>query len=172
MMTVATGADIAAMDMAITDTVITAGKRAIGGNVAAGAIIGGLVGAVAGSEVGKNNVNCRTYHDSVPSHGYRGDPSIAPPTRQPWSTQSSRTYPVAQPRYESRTYPAPVPQPRQTTQWPEYGTDRLYGERQPCETLTRVTRLPDGREIREQVQDCNQGEVYYERNGRRLEGGY
>ena len=142
------------------------------GNVAAGAIIGGLLGAVAGSEVGKNNVNCRTYDDSVPSHGYRGDPSIAPPTRQPWPEQT-RTYPISEPRHDTRsvrTYPAPAP--RTQSDWPEYGNDRLYGERQPCETLTRVTRLPDGREIREQVQNCNQGEVYYERNGRRVEGGF
>ncbi len=142
------------------------------GNVAAGAIIGGLIGAVAGSEVGKKNVNCRTYHDSIPLHGYRGDPSIAPPTRQPWPEQT-RSYPVSQPTTAPRsvrTYPAP---PRSQTEFPDYGrSDDLYGGRQQCETLTRVTRLPDGREIREQVQDCDQGEVYYERNGRRVQGGY
>ena len=96
-------------------------KKSNSGNVAAGAIIGGLLGAVAGSEVGKSNVNCRTYHDSVPSRGYRGDPSIAPPTRQPWPEQT-RSYPVSQPRYEtrpSRTYPAPA-QGRRThsDEWP------------------------------------------------------
>ena len=145
------------------------------GNVAAGAIIGGLLGAVAGSEVGKNNVNCRTYHDSVATRGYRGDPSVAPPTRQPWPSQPAQHYPVSQPRTDTRpvrTYPAPTPQPRTQTEWPEYGDGDLYGGREPCETLTRVTSLPDGREIREQVQNCEQGEVYYERNGRRLEGGF
>ena len=150
-------------------------KNSNSGNVAAGAVIGGLLGAVAGSEVGKNNVNCRTYHDSIPSRGYRGyqgDPSIAPPTRQPWPEQT-RSYPVSQPSSDNRairSYPAPAQRPQ--ANWPEYESDDLYGGREPCETLTRVTRLPDGREIREQVQNCNQGEVYYERNGRRLESGF
>lgn len=150
------------------------------GRVAAGAVIGGLVGAVAGSQIGKSNVKCNNYHDSVSTRGYRGDPSIAPPTRQAWpSTTQSRTYPVSQPTtvYRTtqpttttrtvRTYPAPAPQPQ-----PVYRNDDLYGGREACETLTRVTRLPDGREIREQVQDCDQGDVWYERNGQRVQGGY
>ena len=142
------------------------------GKVAAGAVIGGLLGAVAGSEVGKNNIKCRPYHDSINTRGYRGDPSIAPPTRQPWPEQT-RSYPVSQQNTVNRSpLSYPDPSPSQQTQWPEYGTDQLYGNPQPCETLTRVTRLPDGREIREQVQNCNQGEVYYERNGRRVEGGF
>ena len=140
------------------------------GNVAAGAIVGGLIGAVAGSEIGKSNVNCRTYHDSVQTtHGYRGDPTIAPPTRQPWPEPTS-SYPVSQPVSVQRTYPAP--QNEQPADWPVYGGDELYGASQPCETLTRVTRLPDGREIREAVQNCKQGDVWYEKDGRRVQGGY
>lgn len=150
------------------------------GNVAAGAIVGGLLGAVAGSEVGKRNVKCRTYHDNVQTRGYRGDPSIAPPTRHAWPEQTG-SYPVAQPApvYRQsqptttrtvRTYPEPTPQPQTRA----YRNDDLYGgERSlPCESVTRVTRLPDGRQIREEVQDCQTGEVWYERDGQRVQGGY
>lgn len=154
------------------------GNNSNSGKVAAGAIIGGLVGAVAGSQVGKNNVKCNSYHDSANTRGYRGDPSIAPPTRQPWPSSQTRSYPVSQPTtvYRTtqpttstrtvRTYPAPT----QTTR--VYRNDDLYGGREQCEMLTRVTRLPDGREIREQVQDCDQGDVWYEKNGQRVQGGY
>jgi len=153
-------------------------KNGNSGQVAAGAVIGGLLGAVAGSEVGKRNVNCRTYHDSVQSRGYRGDPSIAPPTRQAWPTQT-QTYPVSQPRTTTRTVrtypaPAPVPAPQPQRQTRVYRDDDLYGGEQsiPCEPVTRVTRLPDGRQIREEVQECQTGEVWYERDGERVEGYY
>ena len=145
------------------------GRSNNSGRVAAGAVIGGLVGAVAGSQVGKSSVKCNTYHSSVNTSGYRGDPSIAAPTRQPWTSTQTQSYPVSQPTTTTRTVRT-IPAPTQPTQ--VYRNDDLRGGRQSCETLTRVTRLPDGREIREQVQDCQQGEVYYERDGRRVQGGF
>ena len=144
-------------------------RRDNSGRVATGAVLGGVLGAFAGSEVGRRNVKCNTYQSNV-NQGYRGHPNVAPPTR----TYQTQTYPVQQPTtvYRQptttrtvRTVPAPQP---------VYRNDELYGGSQsiPCENITRVTRLPDGRLIREEVQDCQQGEVWYERDGQRVQGFY
>jgi hypothetical protein len=63
------------------------------------------------------------------------------------------------PRYAG--YPAPNPRDRNLNrQWTEYrndgyGSSYSSGQAQ-CETVTRVTRLPDGRELREPVQACRE----------------
>ena len=132
-------------------------------NVAAGVIIGGLLGAVAGSEVGRQNSDCQPYHDSI-HRNYQYAPGVAPPSRHaPAITQSETIYRAGEAR-QIRSYPARSEE--------VYREEDLYGGLETCETLTRVTRLPDGREIREQVQDCDAGEVFYERDGERVQGGY
>ena len=104
-----------------------------------GRILGAVVGAVAGSEVGRRNVDCNT--------AYYG-PSEPP--------VYDATY-----RYEDRLPPPQDHRRRNVVnEWPARDDD-LYGASddaaiRQCQTVSRVTYLPDGREIHEPATACRE----------------
>lgn len=132
------------------------------GDEIAGALIGGLLGAVVGSEIAGSNTDCRT----VASRSHYRDLNVAPPTRQAfgssqaYNVNASPNYsytPNTQPVYETddeTLYGAPATPPEQPiriTRSPGQAAP-LYGAQ--CQTVQRETRLPDGAVVREPVRVC------------------
>lgn len=111
------------------------------GEVAAGAILGAVVGGLAGSELAKSSVNCDTQ--------WKYD--VPPPTRSAYGPgwESSPQRVSAETRY-------PYPQE------PLHGGPGSDESIRDCEEVWRETRMPDGRVIREPVLACRDGEVRYE----------
>ena len=112
------------------------------GEVAAGVILGALVGGLAGSELAKNSVNCDTQwkYDDVP-----------PPTRSAYGPGwGNAPQPVSAPaRYGDRDQPL-------------HGGPQGDGAIRDCEEVWRETRLPDGRVVREQVMACRSTDGSYD----------
>ncbi len=108
------------------------------GEVAAGAILGAVVGGLAGSQLAKSTVNCDTQ--------WKYD--VPPPTRSAhgpgWESGPQRV--------SARTqYPFP--------EEPLYGGTSGQTVGQDCERVWRETRMPDGRVVREQVMACRDGQI-------------
>lgn len=111
------------------------------GDQVAGIVIGALVGGLAGSELaGAASGDCEPWRYA----------DVPPPTRQAYGYG----------------WEGPV-EVRSTGGY----SDNLYGGQatarddsrvRDCELVWRETRLPDGRLVREQVEACRDGEVYYE----------
>lgn len=132
------------------------------GEVIAGAVIGALVGGVAGSELAGSQTDCnpRVYGN------------VAPPTRQAYGRGWSEPRPVAvrDPYANARDPYAGVPDPYANAPDPyarngdlyggrDYGEDVHYeepyqGSGRECRTVTRVTTLPSGEQLREDTQAC------------------
>lgn len=157
---------------------------AIGNGVASrgtrdeGTAIGALLGAAIGAGIGGKSTNCDTSssflgqsygqnygqgygysqfgHDA---HGY--DP-------YGYNSYGSGSVLAGGPGYRGYDYgpryvghPAPNPRDRNLNRgWTDYRNDGFasgYGTGPAqCETVTRITRLPDGRELREPVQACRE----------------
>ncbi len=109
-----------------------------GGDEVAGIVIGALIGGLAGSELaGSASGNCEPWR-----YG-----EVPPPTRQA----------------SGYGWEGPV-EVRRTAGYSDdiYGGARDDSRVRDCELVWRETRLPDGRLVREQVEACRDGEVYYE----------
>ncbi len=142
------------------------------GDEVAGALIGGVLGAVVGAGIASSGTDCTpaysSYSPRVETYGYGDVPS---PTRLPygpaWNSQPngapSAPQPVnygygQQPLYggESDVPAAPPPPPTQTPgpAQPVYAPE--------CQSVQRETRLPDGGVIREPVEVCRQADGSWE----------
>ena len=125
----------------------------------AAALIGGLLGAVIGSEIAASGTDCRTTSNR---YNYT---DVPPPTRQPFA--QNRAYTASQPAYPyTPVQPAQYPAQEQ----PLYGGTADTQSQQPiritrtttqaqvyapqCQTVQRETRLPDGTMVREPVSVC------------------
>ena len=113
----------------------------------AGALIGAIIGGVAGSELAASNTDCnpRVYGN------------VPPPTRNPYGRGWNEPRPIAhdpyadQDLYGGRDY--------KDRQYEDYAEPSRYEERYPrtgreCRTVTRVTTLPSGEQLREDAQAC------------------
>ena len=130
-----------------------------------GRILGALVGAVAGSEIGKQSVDCKTQYyspntgqDRYYNSAYRYDSPYYPAGRtREWRPNGDIDY-----RHHS-TYGGNTN---------TLGDEALYGGRsdeyfssgadesaKQCQPVTRVTYLPDGREVHEPATACRP--MYY-----------
>ncbi len=112
----------------------------IGDNVAArgvrteGRVLGAIVGAVTGSQIGQRNVNCEperygpaaAYQTGFSQETYRYEDSDG------WS-HTNDLYGANSGRYDS---------------------GQVKESMQECQTVTRITKLPDGREIHEPTLAC------------------
>lgn len=104
------------------------------GEVLAGVLIGGALGAFAGSELAGSGTSCETewrYAD------------VPRPTRSAYG-----------PAWNGD----PVYTGQQLSGAPPAGDSRF----RDCELVWQETRLPDGRLVREQVEACRDGEIVYE----------
>ena len=127
--------------------------------VAAGAVIGAILGGVAGAAIAEDTGReCQTVYPSHPSsrypqsggiprttEGLYGGPEMAPQSNYPHSPPPARTYPVA-------TSPGPSAEPY------AHGGARApdYVDRE-CRTVFSETRLPDGQIISNPVTVCREG---------------
>lgn len=116
------------------------------GEVIAGALIGALIGGVAGAELATSDTDCRPQI-------YQGVPA---PTRDPYGPgwnepQSVSADPFGRDLYggqNDRRYERPQEEPRYSPPPREYGRE--------CRVVTRETTLPDGQRIREETQACRE----------------
>jgi hypothetical protein len=125
-----------------------------------GAALGAVLGAVAGASAGGRSVDCGVPlpHSGVSTVGY-GSTSYGSGAYGHSGSGYSGAGQYGQGHYGSRGYsPAPVYSGHGGYD-PRYQDG--YGDRAAtqCETVYRITRLPDGREIREPVEACR--EAYY-----------
>lgn len=104
------------------------------GEVLAGVLIGGALGAVAGGALAESNVNCQEEWRY---------PDVPRPTRSAYGPAWSGP---------------PIYTGHQLAGAPDTQDDRF----KDCELVWQETRLPDGRLIREQVEACRDGEIVYE----------
>lgn len=144
-----------------------------GGDELAGALIGGVLGAVVGGEIAASSTDCKTTR----VYEYSGDPyaptrsPVGPqwePQHQPSTTRVYSTTPQPTRTVTTRTvsghthgnddlYGGPVrtttypSQPTTTTTYPSQPTQVYNAE---CRTVQRETRLPDSSLVREPVQVC------------------
>ncbi len=131
----------------------------LGDNVAArgvqeeGRILGALVGAVAGSQIGRKQVDCDSVHivQNQPRYqtGYQ-DGAYRYPENDPY-----------EPRYPQQTSEVYGYQGNPVDENLYGGTDDRYPEdnysdvaQRQCESVKRITYLPDGREIHEPTLAC------------------
>ncbi len=109
------------------------------GEVIAGALLGAVVGGLAGSELAKSSVNCDTewrYSD------------VPPPTRS-----------AAGPGWNSApAHRVSAPQP-DIYEEPLRGAPDDRAAIRDCQEVMRETRMPDGRIVREPVLACRNGEI-------------
>jgi len=118
------------------------------GEQIAGVLLGAVVGGLAGSELGKNSVDCDTswkYADVPPPTRSASGPAWEYPPHQ----VSSRQVGAARDIYDPGLA----------------GGASDEGLRE-CETVYRETEFPDGRIVREPVLACRDGEIIYEPRAR------
>lgn len=121
------------------------------GDQIAGALIGGVLGAVVGGELASSGTDCKP----VETYSYAGVPA---PTRSPhgsaWATspqEANRAYSVGYQQQGQELYgsaPAPTPAPVYSDPAPAPVTEP------DCRTMQRETRLPDGEVLLEPVDVC------------------
>ncbi len=117
------------------------------GEEVAGVLLGAIIGGLAGSELGRNSVNC----DETWKYA-----DVPPPTRS-----------AVGPAWETTPYEVSsrdVGRARTITD-PDLAGARDERLRE-CETVYRETEFPDGRIVREPVLACRDGEVIYEPRAR------
>lgn len=114
------------------------------GDEIAGALIGGVLGAVVGSEIaGSASTDCRARDARY--QRYVQD-NIAPPTRQPFASSTG---------YQSVSTPAYPAAPAYPDVPLQGAPDEVFdGETLRCEALRRETRLPDGTLQQDPVTVC------------------
>lgn len=127
------------------------------GDEIAGALIGGVLGAVIGSELAASGTDCRRTVTN--NYSYRAM-NVAPPTRQAFATanpqpvSSQQPYAYGNPGEQLYGGPASNAGPREPIR-----VTRTQPEPQPayaptCRTVQRETRLPDGQVVREPISVC------------------
>lgn len=127
------------------------------GDEIAGALIGGVLGAVVGSELAGNSVDC------APKWNYA---EVPPPTRQAqgraWNAPPQTSNYGNPPRsvvYSNQPLPGELAGAPQTIQTPYRVTPPAPTEFQPeCTTVQRETALPDGSVAREPVEVCREAD--------------
>ncbi len=127
----------------------------------AGALIGGVLGAVIGSEIAGSSTDCHTTGNR---YNYT---NVAPPTRQAFAPSRvysasagpsySNTAPATYPAQEQPLYGGPTEaqvqqQPIRITRTTPTQPAQVYAPQ--CQTVQRETRLPNGEMVREPVSVC------------------
>lgn len=113
------------------------------GEVVAGAVIGAIVGGIAGAAIADDGVDCRPQvYDGVP-----------PPTRQPYGVGwEERPRPISHDPHAGDLYGGP-----RERGYDDYAERTRYEPREQgreCRTVTRITTLPNGEQLREDTQAC------------------
>jgi len=146
-----------------------AGRGHRGDGTAVGAVVGGLVG----SEIGRSGTDCRsTYYGPNTGPGYsQGYPSA--PYNSGYATGPAPGYypPPDYGYYPEGGYADDYRYDRRDARSRSYKRNGSYGydndsyryeddyAGRDCENATQITRLPDGTEIRRQVDACR--DAYY-----------
>lgn len=121
-----------------------------------GRILGALVGAIAGSEIGKRQSDCEpefiqpynTYETSYQPGVYRRDEPLT-------SSQHLRNYPQ-EPYDYGYISGAPEDDALYGGDYGDYSNINKDASKRQCQTVTRITYLPDGREIHEPTLACRE----------------
>ncbi|MEM6625925.1 MAG: hypothetical protein AAGB25_04540 [Pseudomonadota bacterium] len=148
----------------------------IGNGVAAdgvrdeGSVLGALLGAAAGAEIARNSADCDPTYYGPDRHGYDyrsteysrinqhpdyDDPSGVYGQTAPYSPTSVDVYDDQYAENDAKTDDYHL----YGNNYEGYGSDRYEPAAVECETVKRITRLPDGSELHEPVRACRK--AYY-----------